>query len=157
MRARNRFLITATMLMSALCVTGKAVGASPSSSLLSGGQGPGQMVIDILPGNPDNSINLAQQSIVTVAIMGSANLDINDVNPRTLKLKAVEQNLVGKSDKSMCRQQDIDGDSYKDLVCDIKTIGFRVKPGDIAVVISAGTYQGTSLRAEGVLRFVGGE
>jgi hypothetical protein len=145
------------MLTGALCASGSAVSASPSSSLLSGGQGPAQMVIDILPGNPDNSINLAQQSIVTVAIMGSANLDINDLNPRTLKLKAVEQNLVGKSDKSMCRQQDIDGDSYKDLVCDIKTIGFRVQPGDIAVVISAGTYQGESLRAEGVLRFVGGE
>ena len=92
--------------------------------------------------------------MIPVAILGSASLNVNDVNPRTLSLEAVSQNLVGKSDKSMCRQQDINADSHMDLICDVKTIGFRVQPGDIAVVISAGTYQRQSLRAEATIRYV---
>jgi hypothetical protein len=143
------------MFLAALWLVGSAaVYANTNSSLLSDDQGPGQMTIDILPGNSENIINLSRQRVIAVAIMGSASLDINDVNPRTLKLKALKQNLVGKSDKNLCRQQDVNGDSYKDLVCDIKTIGFRVEPGDITVVISAGTYGGESLRAEGVLKYV---
>lgn len=128
-------------------------GVAASSSLLSD-TGPEQMKIDILPGNDDNSINLGNQRLLPVAILGSENFDINDFNPRTLKLRAVGQNLVGKSDKTLCRQQDINGDSYMDLVCDIKTIGFRVEPGDITVIISAGTYQRRSLRAKGVIRYI---
>jgi hypothetical protein len=112
------------------------------------------MTIDLLPGNPDNTIDLASQRVIPIAILGSADFDINDLNPRTLKLRAVSQNLVGKSDKSLCRQQDINGDSYMDLLCDFKTIGFHIEPGDIAIVVNAGTYQRQSLSAEGVLRYV---
>ena len=41
-----------------------------------------------------------------------------------------------------------------DLLCNIKTIGFGVEPGEIEVEISAGTYQRQSLRASGIIRFV---
>jgi hypothetical protein len=111
------------------------------------------MTIDLLPGNPDNTIDLASQRVIPIAILGSAGFDINDLNPRTLKLRAVSQNLVGKSDKSLCNQQDINEDSFMDLLCDFKTIGFHVEPGDIAIVVNAGTYQRQSLSAEGVLRY----
>ena len=112
------------------------------------------MTIDLLPGNPENTINLVSQRVIPIAILGSESFDINDLNPRTLKLRAVSQNLVGKSDKSLCRQLDINEDSYMDLLCDLKIIGFQVEPGDIAVVVKAGTYQRQSLSAEGVLRYL---
>jgi len=149
--AIERVLCGALLLGVALW-SGAAAAAAPSSLLTD--NSPAPMNIDILPGNDENTINLGSQRFVAVAILGSADFDINDFNPRTLKLKAVDQNLVGKSDKTMCKQQDINGDSYMDLVCDIKTIGFRVTPGEIAVIISAGTYQKQSLRAEGVIRYV---
>jgi hypothetical protein len=124
-----------------------------SSELLTTAPVPGSMIIDLIPGNPDNSIDLGRQRVVSIAILGSASFDINDLNPRTLKLRAVSQNLVGKSDKSLCRQLDINEDSYMDLLCDFKIIGFKIQPGDIPVVINAGTYQRQSLSAEGVLRY----
>ena len=124
-----------------------------ASSLLSDG-GPSSMSVDILPDNPDNRVDLGKQRLIPVAIFGSPSLDVNDVNPRTLSLEAVEQTLVGKSDKSLCRQQDLNGDDYMDLICNIKTIGYRVQPGDIEVVINAGTYQRQSLRATGILRYL---
>jgi hypothetical protein len=128
-----------------------------STNLLSGDRDPEQMVIDILPGNPDNVVDLRKVRIIVVAIMGSADLDITDINPRTISLEAVTQTLVGKTDKSLCETSDINDDGYPDLVCKLKTIGFRVETGDIPVVISAGTYQRESLRASGVLRYVPGQ
>jgi hypothetical protein len=124
-----------------------------SSELLTTAPVPGSMIIDLLPGNSDNSIDLGRQRVVSIAILGSASFDINDLNPRTLKLRAVSQNLVGKSDKSLCRQLDLNEDTYMDLLCDFKIIGFKIQPGDIPVVINAGTYQRQSLSAEGVLRY----
>jgi hypothetical protein len=125
-----------------------------STNLLSGDVDPEQMVIDILPGNADNVVDLKKVRIIVVAIMGSATLDITDINPRTISLEAETQTLVGKTDKSLCETADINNDGFDDLVCKLKTIGFRVETGEIPVLISAGTYQRESLRARGVLRYV---
>jgi hypothetical protein len=147
---KQRLVSAVTAITAGLILATSASAAS--SELITTASVPGTMIIDLLPGNPDNSIDLGRQRVVSIAIMGSASFDINDLNPRTLKLRAVSQNLVGKSDKSLCRQLDINEDSYMDLLCDIKIIGFKIQPGDIPVVINAGTYQRQSLSAEAVLR-----
>ncbi len=150
MTANKHSITTSLALIICLGTNGNA--ALAASSLLPDG-GPVAMTVDILPDNPDNTIDLGRQRLVTVAIFGSASLNVNDINPRTLSLEATTRNLVGKSDRSLCRQQDIDDDTHMDLICDIKTIGYRVQPGEIAVVINAGTYHRQSLRAEGILRY----
>ena len=152
MFGKSRSLLAMRFLGAALGLV--ATASVASSHLPTTAASPGTMTIDLLPGNPDNTIDLAYQRVIPVAILGSADFDINDLNPRTLKLRAVSQNLVGKSDKSLCQQQDINEDSFMDLLCDFKTIGFHVEPGDIAIVISAGTYQRQSLHAEGILRYL---
>ena len=147
-----RALAAMTLVSAVLCLASTAsLASSHFSQLLSSAPAPGTMTIDLLPGNPDNTVNLVTQRVIPIAILGSASFDVNDLNPRTLKLRAVSQNLVGKSDKNLCRQQDINDDSYMDLLCDLKTIGFHVEPGDIAVEVSVGTYQRQSLHAKGVL------
>jgi hypothetical protein len=151
MNGRSRLIgVIKAITVSLLLITN--AGAA-SSELLTTAPVPGSMIIDLLPDNPDNNIDLGRQRVVSIAILGSASFDINDLNPRTLKLRAVSQNLVGKSDKSLCRQLDINEDSYMDLLCDFKIIGFKIQPGDIPVVINAGTYQRQSLSAKGVLRY----
>ncbi len=152
MTEKNRLFAAKTIFISACWFV--SISAMAGSSLLSGDQGPELMTVDILPGNAENTIDLTRQRLLPVAILGSASFDVNDINPRTLRLKAVSQNLVGKSDKTLCHQQDINEDSYMDLLCDIKMIGFGVQPGDIPVVISAGTYQRQSLRTEAVLKYL---
>ena len=151
MTGRARLIDVIKAITVSLLLTTNAGAAS--SELLTAAPVPGSMIIDLLPGNPDNNIDLGRQRVVSIAILGSASFDINDLNPRTLKLRAVSQNLVGKSDKSLCRQLDINEDTYMDLLCDFKIIGFKIQPGDIPVVINAGTYQRQSLSAEGVLRY----
>ena len=140
--------------LAAGCLLAFNAAFTASASSLMSGSGPVQMEIDILPGNDDNVIDLSRERMLPVAILGSESFNIEDFNPRTLKLRASTQNLVGKGDKTRCEKLDINNDSHMDLLCNIKTIGFGVEPGDIEVEISAGTYQRDSLRATGTIRFV---
>jgi len=121
-----------------------------------GGQGPAAMAIDIKPDDPDNIIRISSGHIVSVAIFGSVDLDVTAINPRTIRLNGVDVMLVGKSDKSLCkRPADINDDGYDDLVCDVRTTGFRVSQGEYSVILKAATYHAESLQGEDRIKIVG--
>ena len=92
--------------------------------------------------------------LISVAIFGSDNLDVTAINPRTIRLNGVDVLLVGKSDKSLCRSLDINDDNHKDLVCDVRTTGFKVGEGEFRVILKAATYNGESLRGEDRIKVV---
>jgi len=120
-----------------------------------GGQGPAAMAIDIKPDDPDNIIRIGSGHTISVAIFGSADLDVTAINPRTIRLNGVNVMLVGKSDKSLCkRPADINNDSYDDLVCDVRTTGFRVGEGEYRVILKAATYHAESLLGEDRIKIV---
>ena len=133
-------------------------GAAPlllaQSSRLFGGEPESSMQVDLVPGSDDNTVNPSQGRSIEVAVLGSKQLDVGDINPRTLRLKGVDVLLVGKSDKSLCRQQDINGDGFLDLVCEMRTTGFRVDEGVYRILIEAETYDKASLNGEDRLRVV---
>lgn len=121
---------------------------------LFGEQGPTTMMIDIKPGSPENVVRAGAKRVIPVAILGSSDLDVIAINPRTIRLNGVDIMLVGKSDKSLCHQADINDDSYEDLVCDVRTTGYKVVEGEYTIIIKAGTYNGESLRGEDRIRIV---
>jgi hypothetical protein len=104
------------------------------ASKLFGEQGPTTMTIDIKPGS---------------------DLDVIAINPRTIRLNGVDIMLVGKSDKSLCHHTDINDDSYEDLICDVRTTGYKVVEGEYTIILKAATYNGESLRGEDRIRIVG--
>ena len=124
------------------------------ASKLFGEQGPATMMIDIKPGSPENVIRAGAKRVIPVAILGSSDLDVIAINPRTIRLNGVDVMLVGKSDKSLCHQADINDDSYEDLVCDVRTTGYKVVEGEYTIILKAGTYNGESLRGEDRIRIV---
>jgi len=124
------------------------------ASKLFGEQGPITMTIDIKPGSPENVIRTGAKRVIPVAILGSSDLDVIAINPRTIRLNGVDIMLVGKSDKSLCHQADINDDSYEDLVCDVRTTGYKVVEGEYTIILKAGTYNGESLRGEDRIRIV---
>ena len=122
---------------------------------LFGGHGTGNMAIDIIPDDPDNIVRVSSGRVVSVAIFGSADLDVAAINPRTIRLNGVDVMLVGKSDKSFCdRPSDINNDSYEDLVCDVRTTGFKVGLGEYRVILKAATYHAESLLGEDRIKIV---
>jgi hypothetical protein len=124
------------------------------ASNLFGGHGPTTMTIDILPGDSNNIVRASSGRVIPVAIFGSSDLNVIAINPRTIKLNGVDVMLVGKSDKSLCRQTDINDDGYEDLVCDVRTTGFKVGEGEFKIIIKAATYNGESLIGEDRIKIV---
>ncbi len=124
------------------------------ASNLFGGHGPTAMTIDIKPEDSKNIISASSGRVIPVAIFGSSELNVTEINPRTIKLNGVDVMLVGKSDKSLCHQTDINDDSYEDLVCDVRTTGFKVGEGEFKIIIKAATYNGESLIGEDRIKMV---
>lgn len=146
--------ITVRILVTLLCSWASVTYAATND--IYSGQGPAAMAIDIKPGDPDNVVRASSSRVVSVAIFGSADLDVTAINPRTIRLNGVGIMLVGKSDKSLCkRPADINNDSYDDLVCDVRTTGFRVGQGEYGVILKAATYHAESLLGEDRIKIVG--
>ena len=124
------------------------------ASNLFGGHGPTAITIDIKPGDSKNIISASSGRVIPVAIYGSSDLNVTAINPRTIKLNGVDVMLVGKSDKSLCHQTDINDDGYEDLVCDVRTTGFKVGEGEFKIILKAATYKGESLIGEGRIEIV---
>ena len=122
------------------------------ASQLFGGDPSSSMQIDILPEAEVNIIGRNAGREIPVAILGSESLDVVEINPRTIRLEGVDVRLVGKSDKSLCRKVDVNDDEHLDLLCDVRTTGFRVKDGSYRILLKAETYDKTSLRGSDQLR-----
>ena len=112
------------------------------------------MQIDILPGLEENVITRNFGRSIPVAFLGSASLDVNSINPRTITFRGVDVLLVGKSDKSWCKLIDLNADGHPDLLCDVRTTGFRVDAATYTIEVQAETYNKNRLRGEDTLKIV---
>jgi len=110
--------------------------------------------IDIKPGSDSNEIPIKTERAFPIAILGSAKLDVTLINPRTIRVTAADKKLVGRSDTRTCRRADVDGDSREDLICDVKTVAFKLDPGELLLTLVAETYQHQQLKGEGTIFIV---
>lgn len=88
------------------------------------------VAIDIKPGSEPNSINLCSNGAVPVAVLGSAELDVANINTTTLKFADAEIKVVGKKDRSLCTYEDVNEDGMTDLVCHFVTTDIEGVDGD---------------------------
>jgi hypothetical protein len=97
------------------------------------------VAIDIKPGSFPNSINLGSNGTTPVAILGSATLDVGNIDADTLTLGTAGVKTVGKTDRLMCSVADVSGDfagglegvpdSFLDLVCHFVTVNIIPEAG----------------------------
>lgn len=117
--------------------------------------------IDIKPGSFPNSINLGSKGGTPVAILGSASLDVNDIDVDTLTLGTTGIKTVGKTDRLLCSVDDVSGDfsggfegapdGFDDLVCHFLTMGIVPEDGDTTAKLAGnflagaggGAFEGT--------------
>lgn len=116
--------------------------------------GPLHIDIDIKPGDSHNSINLASAGVIPVAILSSPTFDARTVNPETVTLAGARVKVVGKSDKFLAHEEDVNGDGLLDLVCQVYTAQFLIEPGESTAVLEARTFDGIEIRGEDTVRIV---
>ncbi len=81
---------------------------------------PLQVAIDIKPGSDPNCFNNDGHGAIPVAILGSAEFDVSQIDPGTVQMQGLAVKAVGKGDKLLAHIEDVNGDGYDDLVVQIQ-------------------------------------
>jgi len=74
--------------------------------------------IDIKPGSSPNSINLGDQGLLPVAILGSMDFDVGEINPETVEIGGITLAKRGsaKAPKLAFSYEDVNSDGYLDMM-----------------------------------------
>lgn len=113
-----------------------------------------RIAIEVKPGDAEKIIMVKNERVFPVAILGTADLDVIAVNPRTIRVNAAGGKLVGGSDTRTCKRADVNADDYQDLVCQIKIAAFRVEAGATVLNLVAETYDREPLRGEAEIQLL---
>ena len=108
--------------------------------------------IDIKPGSEPNSINNNGKGVIPVAILGSADFDVSQIDPTTVKLGVCEIKKVGKQGKLLAHIEDVDVDGYDDLVVQIEKCTFDVS--DEEATLTGELYSGAPFVGTDSIRLV---
>ena len=126
---------------------------------------PHQVGIDIKPGSFPNSINLRSRGATPAAILGSDDLDVNDIDADTLTLATAGVKTVGRPDNPLlCSVEDVSGDfssgregwpdGIDDLVCHFTTYQIVPEGGDTEATLSGELNDGTPIEGTDSVRIV---
>ena len=113
------------------------------------------VLIDVKPGSFPNTVNLGAPGVLPVAILGSATFDATQVNPATVVLSGARVRMIGKN-KFSCSVQDVNGDHFFDLLCQVETRQLNVPPDrdNVVVELTARTFANVSIYGEDTIRVV---
>jgi hypothetical protein len=109
-----------------------------------------EVVIDIKPGGYPNSFNINGSGVIPVAILGSAEFDVYNIDPTTVSLAGLAVAVRGK-DKLLVAYEDIIGlndgtpDGYIDLVIKFEDDTSMWVPGDDVADLIGNLYDGTPI------------
>lgn len=92
--------------------------------------------IDIKPDSEPNCFNNEGHSVIPVAILGSANFDVTEIDASTVELEGLAIRAVGKSNKLLAHIEDVNGDGLDDLVVQIEEADGVFSPGDTTATLT---------------------
>jgi hypothetical protein len=114
-----------------------------------------EVLIDVRPGEAENTINLSSSGVIPVAILSTPEFDATtQADPESLAIAGASVKMVGKSGKYLCHTEDVNGDGLDDLVCKFETAQFLIEPGVSVAVLEGRTYAGRVIRGEDSIRIV---
>lgn len=118
-----------------------------------GGEEPQIIEIDIKPGSYPNSLNINGHGVIPVAILGSADFDVTQIDPNTLRFADLEVRVKGNG-APQCSIKDVSGDftnpegapdGYPDLVCQFVDDPDTWLPGDGVAKLTGNLLDGTPI------------
>ncbi len=101
--------------------------------------------IDIKPGSDPNCFNINGHGVVPVAILGSAEFDVNDIDIYTLSFAGLEVRIRGKKGP-LCSYEYVNEDEYLDLVCHFEDNTDYWEPGDGVADVTGQLADGTEFK-----------
>ena len=101
--------------------------------------------IDIKPGSDPNCFNNDGHGVIPVAILGSADFDVNEIDPSTVQLEGLDVRAVGKSNKFLARIEDSNLDGFDDLVVQIEDQDGTFSLGDATATVTGSLLDGTPI------------
>ena len=85
--------------------------------------------IDIVPGSDVNFLKVNGHGSIEVAVLGSDDLNVNDIDINSLRLEGLEVLFKG-NDSPQCSVEDVSADEFDDLVCRFADDGTWQPEGD---------------------------
>ncbi|MEI7837521.1 MAG: PEP-CTERM sorting domain-containing protein, partial [Planctomycetota bacterium] len=101
-----------------------------------------QVKIDINPGDAANKVNLKSKASLSVAILGNSLLNVHDVDSSSLRLDGLTPMPEGKK-KQIGRFDDVNHDSFPDLVVAFSSADLPFQPQTIVAELSGRLLDGT--------------
>jgi len=95
--------------------------------------------VDIVPGSDLNRVNIKSQGLLTVAVYGSEDLDVLDIDPGTLAFGPAAEGLAHQNGPHV---DDLDTDGFLDLVLHFHTRSTGIAADDAEACLAGATWDG---------------
>ncbi len=81
-------------------------------------------------------------------------MDATQVDSLSIDLNGAHVKLVGKKEQTLCHDEDVNADSFFDLVCQVQTYQFLIEPGEAVAMLTAETFAGQQVRGKDAVNIV---
>jgi hypothetical protein len=116
---------------------------------------PDRVVIDIKPGNDQNNVNICAQGVLPVAILSFESFDATEeVDPSTISLAGAGVKTVGKDDRPLTQNRDVNKDGITDLVVKILIEELGLESGDTEAELTGQTFDGKPIKGTDSVKVV---
>ena len=102
------------------------------------------VTIDIKPGSDPNCFKINGQGVIPVAILGSANFDVYNIDPDTLIFGGLTVRVRGNKGP-LCHIEDTNNDSFLDLVCQFEDDATAWIAGDSTATLTGNLLDGSAI------------
>lgn len=108
--------------------------------------------IDIKPGNKQNNVNICAQGVLSVAILSTETFDATEeVDPSTVSLAGASVKTVGKDDRPLTQNRDVNKDGITDLVVQFSIEELGLESGDTEAELTGQTFDGKPIEGTGAV------
>lgn len=111
-----------------------------------------EIEIDLKPGSGQNPVNPKSQGVTPIAILGSADFVVADMDMLSLSFGSGQ----AKEAHGKAHPTDVNGDGFMDVVAHFRTQDLHVEEGDTEICLTATRLDGTLLYGCAPIRVVGG-
>jgi len=101
-----------------------------------------QVGIDVKPGSDPNCFNINDHGVIPVAILGSSDLYVNDIDPLSLSFGGLAVRVRGKKGP-LCGVEYVNDDPYHDLVCQFEDDAENWATGTEEATLTGTLYNGS--------------